>query len=170
LFLNNKLCLLGRFSQSLQKELAKRTPLSNDELKIALPKSLIGIKRTKYTVGQQMYVKVSTAEADYKKDRHHNIHLSIWDGAGKAGSSLVALRIWELKRNFEQKTQNSFDKSIKLNGRQAEVQQKKYDDGRLTSQIDFAVTNRFLITLKGRGFTEEDLEKAYKDLDFSSLK
>jgi hypothetical protein len=138
-------------------------------LKAALPNSLMGIKRTKYTVSQQMYINISTAEADYKKDRDHNIHLSIWDGAGKAGSSLVALRIWELRRDFEKQTQDGFDKSIKLNGRQAEAQQKKYDDGRLTSQIDFAVNNRFLITLKGRGFSEKDLEKAYKDLDFSSL-
>ncbi len=155
--------------ESLQKKLAGLTPLTNEELKTAIPDDLIGLKRSKLSVGNQL-VALSTAEATYTDaDKNKKIELTIMDGAGETGSAFMSLRVMGLAMEREEETESGFSKITDLQGYRAEVKQNTYNE-QTDSEIGFVAKDRYHISLQGSNMTLEELEEAVRQLNLSELK
>ncbi|WEK34437.1 MAG: hypothetical protein P0Y53_18275 [Candidatus Pseudobacter hemicellulosilyticus] len=159
---------MGDF-EAFQKKLAEAKPVSNDQLKSAIPAELLGIKRTSFSVGNQLYADLAMAESKFKGSDNKEVSLTIMDGAGEAGSALVSLQIFGLNMDMEKETEGGFEKTTDLKGYRAKVEQKKSYD-QINSEIVFIVNQRFAVTLRGEGIELSELEKAMDQLNFSSLK
>ena len=154
---------------SLQKKLSKMQPVSNETLKKVLPETLMGMKRTKYSINSnEMFGNLLMGSATYTKDDDHDIELSITDGAGETGSSVLMLAIWGLRADMEEETESGFTKTIEKDGRHIKVKQKKQGDN-VRSELTTAIRDRFLVKLDGNNFTVDELQKAYDALDFGAL-
>jgi len=152
--------------EALQKKLTDLTPLENDQLKAMLPEELLGIKRSAFAVGDgAAYMKIKTAEATYKKsDGSGSIELSIMDGAGEVGASVVALQYMALSVDSEKETADGFEKNIAWNGHRAHLEQRKNGD-EVDTELSYLVDDRFLVKLEGEHVSVEDLQKAAATLD-----
>jgi|GEM_PF-663517 len=152
--------------EALQKKLTDLTPLENDKLKAMLPQELLGTKRTEFSVGDgAAYMKIKTAEATYKKsDDSGSITLSIMDGAGEVGASVVALQYMALSVDSEKETSDGFEKNVEWNGHRAHLEQRK-DGDEVDTELSYLVDDRFLVKLEGVNISVEDLQKAASTLD-----
>ena len=145
------------------------TPLTNEELKTAIPDELIGLKRSKLSVGNQL-VALSTAEATYTDaDKNKKIELTIMDGAGETGSAFMSLRVMGLAMEREEETESGFSKITDIQGHRAEVKQNTYNE-QTDSEIGFVAKDRYHISLQGSNMTLEELEGAVRQLNLSELK
>ena len=156
--------------ESTQQKLAALTPLTNDELKGAVPDGLLGLKRSKLSVGNNQLVTLATAEATYTDaDKNKEIELTIMDGAGETGSAFMSLRIMGLSMEREEETESGFSKITNIQGHRAEVKQNTYNE-RTDSEIEFVAKDRYHIALKGSNITLEELEGAIGQLNLGQLK
>lgn len=165
----NKMADAASDWEKIQKDLLEKTPLTNDELKSLLPESLAGLKRKSFTVGDGQMMGMNTGEADYSNDQDKTIDLSLMDGAGEAGSSVIGIYMMTLSVDREEQTESGFNKTTKINGHRANVSENKGDDW-VESEISALVSDRYMITLKGKGLTLAELEKAFNDLPLNKLK
>lgn len=148
--------------------LKKTAPLSNDELKGALPENLAGLKRTELTVGDQSMMQISSAEAKYGTD-NKEISVRITDGAGETGSAMISIVMMGHSATLEKTTENGFEKIGEFNGKRMSIKETKETD-RVDSEIQFIEKNRYLVDVEGDGFTYEELAKAIGELNLSALK
>lgn len=80
---------IGDMTKNIEK-LKVMTPLSNEELKAALPETMAGLKRTELSVGDNAMMQISSAEAKYSEE-NKRIKLEIMDGAGETASAMVSI-------------------------------------------------------------------------------
>lgn len=152
------------------EELKKMTPLTNEELKTLLPEQLGGLKRTELSVGDNAMVNMSSAESSYRnEDSSKKVDLQIMDGAGETGSAILSMLMMGLNMNREKITETGFEKSTEIKGIKALVSENK--SGEVTnSEIQMVAKERYMITLRGDGFTYEELEKVAGEINFSNFK
>lgn len=165
----NKMADAASDWEKIQKDLLEKTPLTNDELKTLIPESLSGLKRMSFNVGSGQMMGMNTAEADYSDDQNKSIDLTVMDGAGEAGSSVVGIYMMTLSVDREEQTESGYSKTAKINGHRANVTENKGDDW-VESEISTLVADRYLITLKGTGVALGELEKAFNELPLNKLK
>ena len=151
------------------EELKKLTPLTNDELKAVIPESVLGLKRTSISVGDNMMMKISSAEAEYKDDENKKIKISITDGAGETGSAMITMLMMGFSTNSEKTTETSSEKMGEFNGVKASVKDNK-DGENVDSEIQYILKDRYLISIDGDGYTSEDLKKVMDMIKDSNLK
>ena len=151
------------------EELKKLTPLTNDELKAVIPESVLGLKRTSISVGDNMMMKISSAEAEYKDDVNKKIKISITDGAGETGSAMITMLMMGFSTNSEKTTETSSEKMGEFNGVKASVKDNK-DGENVDSEIQYILKDRYLISIDGDGYTSEDLKKVMDMIKDSNLK
>lgn len=152
-----------------QEKLAAQTPMTNDEMKALLPESLSGIKRTRFSVGDASMVGLVTGQATYSDDLGKSLDLTIMDGAGEAGSGMIALFAMSLSMNMEEETESGFSKNTTVNGYRASVKEEKGEDW-ISSEINTLVSDRYLVTLKGSGLSYKELESVFGNLDLSKMR
>ncbi len=153
------------------EDLAKMKTVSNDVLKKVFPKTLVGLKRSKYRVGgSAMFGKMQSGNATYKKDNNHHIELSIVDGAGKTGSAIYSLAQLKLGVDMEEQTDHGFKKTTEIDGHKAFVELDSTYSKNIETSITFNLYHRFMITLKGENIPLKKLRQAYQELDFTPLK
>lgn len=153
------------------EKLINTTPISNDQLKKILPETLLGLPRKKFSVGNQFMADVAMAEAEYKSEEGNDnqVAFSIVDGAGEMGSAMISLVRMGLSRDYEEQTDNGYNKSTTINGYKAiEEFEKRYET--TYPKIKFLINNRFLVSLEGKGVTMDQLKKALNELDLDDLK
>lgn len=148
-------------------ELKTKTPVSNDVLKAVVPENLGGLKRTEISVGQTSVMNVSSADAKYSDD-NKRINLTVMDGAGETGSSLVSIFMMSLSADMEKTTENGFEKTTTINGIKAMVSENKNADN-INSEIKMVVKNRYMISIEGSGYTVEELSKTISEINLSEL-
>jgi len=166
---------LNKMSKSMDKvqenieELKATTPATNDELKSAIPETLLGMKRTEITVGSMSSMGLSSADAKYSSENgDKRISINIADGAGEAGSSIVSLFMLTLNADMEKTTEDGFEKTAEINGTKAFVSQNNGEDY-VDSEIKYIVKGRYMINASGDGFTVEELAKALAEINLSKL-
>lgn len=155
--------------EKIQERLAAETPRTNDELKAMFPETLAGLKRSSFSVGETQMMGMGSGQAAYSDDDGKTVALSIMDGAGETGSSMVAMYAITLAMETEQQTENGYTKTTKFNGNRATVSENKYDDN-VNSEITTLVSDRYLVSLKGSGLSLNELEKVYNEIKLKSLK
>ncbi|MBF6597378.1 MAG: hypothetical protein ITF98_04035 [Fermentimonas sp.] len=155
--------------EKIQERLVAETPRTNDELKAMFPETLAGLKRSSFSVGETQMMGMGSGQATYSDDDGKTVALSIMDGAGETGSSMVAMYAITLAMETEQQTENGYTKTTKFNGNRATVSENKYDDN-VNSEITTLVSDRYLVSLKGSGLSLNELEKFYNEINLKSLK
>lgn len=152
-----------------QADLLNQTPLTNDEMKALLPESIAGMKRSRFTVGDASMMGLVTAQATYTDDQNRSVELSVMDGAGEAGSAVIAIYVMSLSMDMEEETESGFSKNSTVNGYRASVKEQRGDDW-VNSEIAALVSDRYLVTLNASGLTLKELEGVFGDLDLKGLK
>lgn len=151
------------------EKLKKLTPLSNDELKSAIPETAMGLKRKSLSVGDNSMMKISSAEADYSDDAEKSVKISITDGAGETGSAMISMLMLGFSTNSEKTTENSSEKMGEFNGVKASVKDTK-DGERITCQVQYILKERYLISIDGNGYTSDEMKSVMNNLNTSSLR
>lgn len=150
-------------------ELKKMTPLTNDELKLVIPESVMGLKRTSLSVGDNM-MKISSADAEYNnEDRTKNVKIGIMDGAGESGSAMIAMMMMGFTSTSEKTTENSFEKMGDFNGVKAKIKETKNQDG-INSEISYLVKDRYMVSIESQGYSTDELKSVMSDINTSNLK
>ena len=155
------------FQKNLEN-LKKLTPLTNDELKAAIPETLLGLPRKEITVGNMSAMSVSSAEAKYHNGESKSININIMDGAGEGGSSVISILALSLNADMEKTTEDGFEKTTKIGNDKAMVTQRN-NNGLTSSDIKTVVKGRYMVDISGEGYTVEELSKALADLKINSL-
>lgn len=151
-------------------ELKSLTPVSNEDLKSVFPDQINGLKRKSYAAGELSAMGVSSGSASYNlKDSEKNFSVDIYDGAGEAASAMLSLLYMSFNADVEKETENGFEKMVNYKDSKALVKQNKYGES-VNSEIQWIENKRFVVTLKGNGYTYEELSEIQKELDFSGLK
>lgn len=138
-------------------------------MKALLPESLAGMKRTRFTVGDASMMGLVTAQATYSDDQNKSVELSVMDGAGEAGSGVIAIYVMSLSMDMEEETESGFSKNTTLNGYRASIKEQRGDDW-VNSEIATLVSDRYLVTLSGTGLAYKELEEVFNGLDLKGLK
>ncbi|MBN2722375.1 MAG: hypothetical protein JXQ77_06100 [Campylobacterales bacterium] len=148
---------IGKTSEDLKKA----TPLSNEQLKALLPEKIDGLSRKKYSIGQ---LGMHIAEAQYGEE-YKKITLSILDGAGEAGSAMIAMMQIGINAGGESEDENGYRKPIKIDGNNGVEEQERYNN-RVANKIILIVKGRFMLTLEGSNIEVDKLKSIIKDEDF----
>lgn len=165
----NKVGEAAKDWEKVQERLAAETPLANDEIKAMFPEALAGMKRSSFTVGEAQMMGMNSGQATYADDDGKSVAVSIMDGAGETGASMVAMYAITLAMETEQQTESGYTKTTKFNGSRATVSENTYDDW-VNSEITTLVSDRYIVSLKGSGLSLNELEKVYSEIDLNSLK
>lgn len=154
----------------IQNKLRNTAYIKPETLKEVLPETLLGISSTKRFISSSVLKgSVLMANGIYKKDKQHTLKLYVTDGAGTPGSSVVAAAIQNLRSQKNNKAENGQTKTVKWDGRLVKIEESEAGNS-IETKLTFAVYNRFLVVLNGNGFTETEMQKAYNELNFKSLK
>ncbi|MDP4263462.1 MAG: hypothetical protein Q8941_13125 [Bacteroidota bacterium] len=147
----------GDMNQKME-ELKKLTPLTLDQLKALLPEEFMGMKRSSFNANAMMGT--STCTATYKTDDGKQLRVSLFDGAGEAGASLVGLRFYNLW-NFERQDDNGYEKTVDFNGGKAIEKYAKYND---EYGLTYVANDRLLVSLEGEKMGLDAIKDAAKNL------
>jgi hypothetical protein len=155
--------------EKTQEKLAAETPRTNDEIKAMFPETLAGMKRSSFLVGESQMMGLNSGQATYTDDDGKSVEVSIMDGAGETGSSMVAMYAITLAMETEQQTESGYTKTTKFNGNRATVAENTYDDW-VDSEITTLVSDRYIVSLKGSGLNLNELENVYNEINVKDLK
>ncbi|WP_028297299.1 hypothetical protein [Olivibacter sitiensis] len=157
--------------EALQKKLQETTPISKEALRTAIPESLLGLKRTKLTLGEAQLFNINSGSAEYTDEASgKEISFSITDGAGEMGSAMIITSSYALNMDMEEETKDGFKRTEEIKGNRATVEQSKDYDGNPRSEITLLHANRFLLSFKGTNIDLATLKKAIDEVDLSTLK
>lgn len=151
-------------------ELKSKTPVSKEVLKSALPEEIANLKRTSYNVGEMSALSIASAKGEYKSgESDKRLSLEIMDGAGEAASGMASILFLAFQTDKDSESESGFEKTVDLNGSRALVKETTYNEVK-NSEIQFIYNNRFIVTLKGTGFSYDELAEVQKKLNLSNLK
>lgn len=158
--------------EDLQAKLKSEKPLSSEELKAFLPESLDGLKRTSYSVGSMYGAEVVSGEATYTVDNQKEIKVNIIDGAGETASAIVGLAQMGFMVDSEKITDTEIEKTGEFEGKRAKTTDSKGVEGSTakSSEISYLEKDRYLITLRGNGYSLDELKGFLTKLNLSALK
>ena len=151
-------------------ELKKLNPISKEALKLAIPEELAGLKRNSYNIGEMSAMSIASAKADYiSAETDKQLSLEIMDGAGEAASAMASIMFLAFQTDKDSENQDGFEKTIDLNGSRALVKETTYNEVK-NSEIQWLHNKRFILTLKGKALSYDELAEIQKNLDLSDLK
>ena len=166
----NKMADYAKDLESRIEELKALSPVSNDVLKAVLPETLQGLKRTSLNVGDMSALNMASAKGQYKtEDSTKSVDIDIMDGAGEGAGGIVSLVFLGLSADRENITEEGYEKTTKIDGQRALVKEHTYGETK-ESEIQTVHDERFVVTLKGNGYSLEELMDVFKNLDLSQLK
>lgn len=155
--------------EELTNKLKGLTPLTNDELKAAVPETLNGLKRKSFNAGGLSAVGgLSSIDAEYGDDNKY-VKVGIMDGAGETGSAMVSLLSLSLSMDTESENADTKTKTTEINGIRTLTEDTKRDES-VSSSIKFLYKDRYSISLDGTGYTLKELEAFMQGLNTSALK
>lgn len=166
--LNNLSASMDDIEKKME-ELKTTTPATNDELKSIFPTTSLGLARTEIKVGDISMMGLASAEAKYSDNANKNVEISIMDGAGEAGSGMLAMLMMALKAESEKTSAEGYEKTTNFNNVRASISEKKNGDI-MESEIQYLVKNRYAVKIEGEGYTLDQLKAVMSEINTSSLK
>ncbi|WP_313214911.1 hypothetical protein [Soonwooa sp.] len=166
--LNNLSASMDDIEKKME-ELKTTTPATNDELKSIFPSTSLGLARTEIKVGDISMMGLASAEAKYSDNANKNVEISIMDGAGEAGSGMLAMLMMALKAESEKTSAEGYEKTTNFNNVRASISEKKNGDI-MESEIQYLVKNRYAVKIEGEGYTLDQLKAVMSEINTSSLK
>ncbi|MFW2137162.1 hypothetical protein ACK2M7_12930 [Chryseobacterium sp. TY4] len=166
--LNNLSASMDDIEKKME-ELKTTTPATNDELKSIFPTTSLGLARTEIKVGDISMMGLASAEAKYSDNANKNVEISIMDGAGEAGSGMLAMLMMALKAESEKTSAEGYEKTTNFNNVRASISEKKNGDI-MESEIQYLLKNRYAVKIEGEGYTLDQLKAVMSEINTSSLK
>lgn len=152
-----------------QEKLKEMTPVSNEVLKSVLTEELGDLKRTNFSAGNASMMGLTNAEAKYTSETSEKkVELSIMDGAGEAGSSIISLTVMALSMNMESIENTVTKKSEVINGVKCLTEDDENPDNK-KSAITFIYKDRYQVVMNGKDLSLDELKSYMKKLDLSEL-
>lgn len=164
----NKVANSANKIEETTNKLKKLSPLTNDELKAAVPETLNGLKRKSFSAGGLAVTGLSSIDAEYGDDTKY-VKVSIMDGAGEAGSAVVSLMALTLSMDTESESNGTKTKTTEVNGIRSITEDTKSESS-VNSSIKFIYKDRYSVSLDGNGYSLQELEAFVKELNLSALK
>ncbi|NRF38566.1 hypothetical protein [Pedobacter foliorum] len=164
----NKVAKSADKMEELSTKLKKLTPLTNDELKAAVPETLDGLKRKSFSAGGYAVTGLSTIEAEYGDDTKY-VKVGIIDGAGESGSAIISLMAMTLSMDKESESNGTVTKTVDVNGIRSITEETKSENS-VSSSIKFLYKDRYSVSLDGTGYTLPELESFLKSVKLDELK
>jgi hypothetical protein len=142
-------------------------PVNFRELKALLPETLPGFKRTqaKGEKAGAMGVVVSQADADYSGDGGAHLDIKLVDVGSLSGPLALGMAGWA-SVEIDRETEHGYEKSTTLGGNKAF---EKYDGRSKRGEVKVLVGSRFIVEVKGRNVTVDDMKAAAGQLDLAKL-
>jgi hypothetical protein len=151
------------------EELKKLKPVSKELYKQILTENLGQLKRTSFNVGNAATVGLSSSDATYGNDSGKIIKVSIIDGAGEAGSALIALTHMSLAADTQSIDSTTTKKTEEIDGVKALTENDTNTDANRSSSITFIYKGRYQINLEGTKIQLDELKSYLKKFPFSKL-
>ncbi|WP_214227193.1 hypothetical protein [Pedobacter sp. B4-66] len=164
----NKVAKSADKMEELSTKLKKLTPLTNDELKAAVPETIDGLKRKSFSAGGYAVTGLSTIEAEYGDDIKY-VKVGIIDGAGDSGSAIISLMAMTLSMDKESESNGTVSKTVDVNGIRSITEETKSENS-VSSSIKFLHKDRYSVSLDGTGYTLQELESFLKSVKLDELK
>jgi len=143
-------------------------PLTNEELKEWLPESINAFERTGFKVGAAGYANVTSIEGTYKrKAEEQKLTVNVIDGAGPAGSMMIAGLGMAAKMNMEQEDERKHIKAVEVNGIRA---QQTFHKTRNETALQFVVDKRFGVMINAVNMNPAETWSIIKELNLEELK
>ncbi|MGB4811944.1 MAG: hypothetical protein WBP13_05635 [Methylophilaceae bacterium] len=143
------------------EELKKMSPITNEQLKSALPDSLGGIARTSFEVTNNG-MGLQTASAKFEKDANH-YEVQVYDGAGEMGSAMFGMASLAAMMGTESESQTGYTKPFSIGDNKGSEKQDKTNADNISNEITLAVANRFVLIASSKGLDMDALKAAIKD-------
>lgn len=141
-------------------------PVDFRELKELLPSDAAGLERIEAT-GEKtgaMGFTISQAEAKYKKE-DANIEVQILDTGGVGGMAMMGLAAWTMAE-VDRETASGYEKTTRFEGHKAF---EKYDNNRQDGELNLIVGDRYIVNVKGRNVSMDQLKGTLNELDLNKL-
>lgn len=149
------------------ENLKNATPLTNEELKEWLPRSIGNFERTGFKVGAAGYANVASIEGTYKlTEQDEKFTVSIIDGAGPAGSMIIASFGMAAEMDMEQEDENKHTKAVTVGDIRA---QQTFYKKRNETALQFVVNNRFGVMVNGVKMNPDETWKMVEKLNLGDL-
>lgn len=141
-------------------------PIDFRKLKELLPGKAGGLERTEATGEKSgaMGFSISQAEGKYREG-DSNIEVQILDTGGVGGMALMGLAAWTMAE-VDKETATGYEKTTRINGKKAF---EKYDNEGKDGELNVIVGNRFIVNVKGRNVSMDQLKDTLDDLDLDKL-
>lgn len=141
-------------------------PVDFRSLKEILPASTAGLERTEATGEKNgaMGFSVSQAQAKYGKD-DATMEVEIMDTGGVGGMAMMGMAAWAMA-DVDKETSTGYEKTTRIDGMKAF---EKYDNEQKDGEVNVIVGDRFIVNVKGRNVSMDQIKDALSDMDLSKL-
>ncbi|MEO9893710.1 hypothetical protein [Aurantibacter sp.] len=142
-------------------------PLTNDDLKNWLPVAVNSFNRTGFKVGLAGFANVASIEGVFKLDNtNQKFKVNIIDGAGPAGSMVIAGLDMAANMDMEQEDESIHLQAVNANGIQA---QQTFYKKRNETSLQFVVDKRFGVIVNGVNINPDNTWKLVDELNLDVL-
>lgn len=145
-------------------ELAKKKPLTDDELATWYPKSLLGLPAT--NVRTTANAEMATFNLTYYANKQR-LDLNLSDGAGKRGARLTAPARIIAAKEIDDKLGDGYIKTVKKDGI---IARESYQPENNTYTIKFLFNNRYYVEIKTMNLGKDKTWAAIEAFQFSKLR
>ncbi len=141
-------------------------PVDFRKLKEMLPASAAGMERTEATGEKNgaMGFSLSQAEGKYEKD-DASMEVNIVDTGGVGGMAMMGMAAWAMAE-VDKETATGYEKTTRIDGNKA---YEKYDNERKDGELNVIIGDRFIVSVKGRNVSMDQMKDTLNDLDLSKL-
>lgn len=141
-------------------------PVDFRSLKELLPADAAGLARTEATGEKNgaMGFSVSQAQGRYEKE-DASIEVEIMDTGGVGGMAMMGMAAWAMA-DVDKETATGYEKTTRIDGMKAF---EKYDNEAKDGEINVIVGDRFIVNVKGRNVTMDQIKDTLGDLDLAKL-
>ncbi len=152
-------------AEKMQKE-GPVDPVDFRELKAILPEQAGGMERTE-AGGEKngaMGFSLSQARGKYK-DGDASMEIEVVDTGGVGGMAMMGMAAWAMSE-VDKETSTGYEKTTRVDGYKAYEQ---YDNKRQNGEVNVLVADRFIVSVKGRKVSMDQIKDTLDDLDLAKL-
>ena len=141
-------------------------PVDFRSLKELRPNEAAGLERTEATGEKNgaMGFSISQAQGKYEKD-DARIEVEIMDTGGVGGMAMMGMAAWSMAE-VDKETKSGYEKTTRVNGMKAF---EKYDNDTKDGEVNVIVADRFVVNVKGRNVTMDQIKDTLDDLELDQL-
>ncbi|WP_373515100.1 hypothetical protein [Persicitalea sp.] len=141
-------------------------PVDFRELKAMLPETTGGMERTEATGEKNgaMGFSLSQAEAKYEEG-DSRLEINIVDTGGVGGMAMMGMAAWAMAE-VDKETTTGYEKTTRIDGNKA---YEKYDNERQNGELNVLVGDRFIVSVKGRKVSMDQMKDALDEINLGKL-